>query len=624
MRWGGPVPDMDELMTRRAPAARADKLDVQDRTVEVVWAAGAKVRRRSLDGPFIEELSMDPAHVRLGRLNVGASVLDAHSAWSMKDRIGTVVPGSARIENGRGYATIRLSTNELGETLLRDLEAGHRLQISVGYRIHKSERLENEDDELPTLRAIDWEPYELSAVPVPADPRAHTRSEKSVMSKNSATAIGDDHEEPTLVPSERALGIAERRDMALRIFGEDDAAEYGDEIERVISATRRKTAREVRAALHGLRVDIQDRTSISFVPGGHNGRTMDNPEFRRAAMAEALTHRVSPSDELSEPARQFVGLTIPELARACLERAGQRTTMMSQSMLVRAGLNTTSDFPLILADTVNRRLRAAYTAAPSAIKQLARKTTARDFRDKHSLTLSEAGRLTKVNEHGEYTSSTFVESGEKYRLATYGKIFGITRQALVNDDLGAFDSIPTKLGRAADAFEAQFLADLIASNPVMSDSKSLFHTDHKNLAESGDTLSGSTLSAARLAMRKQVSLGGELISVTPKFLLVPPDLETTAEKVLAEIAAAKVDDVNPFSKKLTLVVEPRLADTKAWYISAAPSEIEGLEYAYLEGEEGPQIEHEQGFEVDGMRFKVRLDFGAAFLDWRGWYKNPGK
>ena len=51
--------------------------------------------------------------------------------------------------------------------------------------------------------------------------------------------------------------------------------------------------------------------------------------------------------------------------------------------------------------------------------------------------------------------------------------------------------------------------------------------------------------------------------------------------------------------------------------------IDGLEYAYLQGEEGPQIETKAGFEVDGMQFKVRLDFGGAFLDHRSWYMNPG-
>jgi hypothetical protein len=611
-----------EMLTRHAPNARADKLDLEARTVEVVWAAGARVRRRAYDGPYMEELSMDPKHIRLDRLNAGASVLDAHSAWSMKDRVGTVVPGSARVERGRGIATIKLSSNELGETLLRDLEAGHRLQISVGYQIHRSERLEGEDDELPIVRAIDWEPLELSAVPVPADPRAHTRAAERAMPKTAP--IVEDDEESTFVPSERALGIAARRELAVRMFGEDDAAEYADDLERVVKATRGKAAKDVRAALLDLKVDIQERNpTFSHISPDHNSRTLDNPEFRIRAIGEALAHRVAPSGELSEPAREFVYLTIPELARRCLERAGQRTTAMSQATLVRMGLNTTSDFPLILADTVNRRLRAAYTAAPSAIKQLAHKSTARDFRDKHSLTMSEAGALKKVNEHGEYTSSTFEESGEKYCLATYGRIFGITRQALVNDDLGAFDTVPTKLGRAADAFEAKFLADLIASNPKMSDGKALFHADHKNLVSSGTALSIISLNIARTSMRRQVGLTGELISVTPKFLLVAPELEAEAEKILADIAAATVNDVNPFSKKLTLVVEPRLTSQWTWYVSAAPSEIDGLEYAYLEGEEGPQIDHEEGFEIDGMRFKVRLDYGAAFLDWRGWYKNVG-
>ena len=123
-------------------------------------------------------------------------------------------------------------------------------------------------------------------------------------------------------------------------------------------------------------------------------------------------------------------------------------------------------------------------------------------------------------------------------------------------------------------------------------------------------------------MRKQVGLTGELISVSPKFLVVAPDLETSAEQLLATIAAAKTQDVNTFSGKLTLIVEPALSGL-TWYVTAAPAEIDGLEYAYLEGHEGPAIETEAGFRIDGIEIKVRLDYGAGFVEHRGWYKNVG-
>jgi hypothetical protein len=157
----------------------------------------------------------------------------------------------------------------------------------------------------------------------------------------------------------------------------------------------------------------------------------------------------------------------------------------------------------------------------------------------------------------------------------------------------------------------------------MDDGKRLFHTDHGNLASSGAALSETTLDAARLAMRRQKGLTGSPVNVAPRFLLVPPELETDAEKLLAQLQPIKTEDVNPFGGKLELLVEARLTDAYRWYVVGDPAVIEGLEYAYLQGSEGPQTETRAGFEVDGMEFKVRLDFGAAFLDHRGWYTNAG-
>lgn len=72
-----------------------------------------------------------------------------------------------------------------------------------------------------------------------------------------------------------------------------------------------------------------------------------------------------------------------------------------------------------------------------------------------------------------------------------------------------------------------------------------------------------------------------------------------------------------------MVVEPRLSSATRWYVSADPAEIDGLEYAYLAGGESPQIETKAGWDVDGVEIRVILDFGAGFIDWRGWYANAG-
>jgi len=157
---------------------RADTFNEEDRTVEIVWAAGAAVKRYSWDeGYYIEELSMDPKHVRMDRFAAGMSLLDSHNAYSMDSRLGTVIAGSVRIADGKGYATVKLSRKQRAEELMQDLKDGHPFPVSVGYRTHAYEKTEGTDKSLPVLRAIDWEPFELSAVPVPADGGAHSRAE---------------------------------------------------------------------------------------------------------------------------------------------------------------------------------------------------------------------------------------------------------------------------------------------------------------------------------------------------------------------------------------------------------------------------------------------------------------
>lgn len=159
-----------------AVEVRSETFNEEARTVEVCWTSGAAVKRYSWDeGFYMEELAVDKKAIRMDRFE-SMSLLDTHDQWDMGSRLGTVVPGSVKIENGRGFAVIKFSRNDKAEAIFRDLQDGHPLNISVGYKIHRYEKTEGSDGKLPILRAIDWEPLELSVVPVPADPEAVSRS----------------------------------------------------------------------------------------------------------------------------------------------------------------------------------------------------------------------------------------------------------------------------------------------------------------------------------------------------------------------------------------------------------------------------------------------------------------
>jgi hypothetical protein len=343
-------------------------------------------------------------------------------------------------------------------------------------------------------------------------------------------------------------------------------------------------------------------------------------------MAEALAARYAPITP-SEAAREFTGMRLTQMAAHCLESQGVSTRMMPVSRIIeRAISHAAGDFPQLLTAAGDRILRQAYEAAPAGLKAIARQTTARDFRAKSKLQLGEAPELLEVRPGAEYKLGTMLEGVETYRLATFGRLFGINRQALVNDDLGAFADASVRFGRSAAEFEAKFLVDLLLSNPKMQDTVALFHANHGNLAASGGALIVATLDLARQAMRLQKGLDSKTpINTAPRYLLVPAALETLAEQVVASITPAASTDVNPFSGKLEAIVEPRLDATsnKAWYLVADHAAIDTIEYAHLEESQGPQFFTREGWEVDGIEFKIRDDFGAGILDHRGFYKNPG-
>ena len=258
--------------------------------------------------------------------------------------------------------------------------------------------------------------------------------------------------------------------------------------------------------------------------------------------------------------------------------------MASVASRVEMALHGTSDFPNILRDVGSMSLSNAYEAAQSAIKQTSREIAASNFRSLHSVKVSAGPDLEEVNEQGEFKSGTVQEGAETFAVKTYGKIFGITRQAIVNDDLDVFSNMFPLLGQGAANTEAKLFAGLLEENaglgPKLSNGKTPFHASHGNLTQAASSLSVASLGAARVAMRRQTGIAGEAINVVPAFLVVPPELETFAEQLLTEIAASEVANANPFAGKLKLLVEPRFTSATAWYLCAAPGAPDGLQHAY--------------------------------------------
>jgi hypothetical protein len=353
--------------------------------------------------------------------------------------------------------------------------------------------------------------------------------------------------------------------------------------------------------------------------------TFDNPSFLAQAVSDALYSRMS-GKAPEGPAAEFAGRSLLDLGAALCEARGERIVSrnrdrLASQVMMAAATHSTSDFPTLLTASGQRVLLEAYEASTSPLKQIARKRSAQDFRAITLARLSEAPQLLEVPEGAEVTSGSRTESKEAYQLATYARIFGLTRQAIINDDLGAFSDSAMAWGRAAAEAEATAMVALFTANSgdgaTLDDGDPLFTTGRGNKASSGAAIDVSTLSTARQALRDTTGLDGSTpLALVPRYLLVGSARETAAETLLASISPAVVEEANPFAGKLELLVEPRLSGN-SWRVFASPQQAPVLDIAHLGGREGPMLEQREGWNVLGLEFRAVLDFGAGISGWRG-------
>lgn len=374
-------------------------------------------------------------------------------------------------------------------------------------------------------------------------------------------------------------------------------------------------------------------------PTGVGVGTEKRDKFR-AQLEAALEVRANPKApaEVVTLGRELAGLTLLDMARECLEQAGVKTRGMSRDIIAKValqghvgaaeyfsgGMMTTSDFPAILANVANKTLRQAYLAAPRTFTGFAREVSAVDFKPINRVQLSDVPTLSALGEHGEYHRSSVSDSKETYSLATFGEVIAITRKTIINDDLNALSRIPQGLGYAAANLESDTVWAVITANAALSDTVALFHATHANL-NTTNALAETGMSVMRAAMRIQTGPKGTYLNLTPAFVLAPVALEATLIKLLStSLFPAVFTNVIPeWIRSITPVIEPRLdaSSTTTWYAAAAPGMIDTLEYCYLEGQQGAYIETRQGFDVDGVEIKARLDFAAGAIDHRGLAKN---
>jgi hypothetical protein len=512
------------------------------------------------------------------------------------------------------------------------VKEGHLTDFSVGYRVLKSDwipegesaTIDGRNFDGPLRVVSSWKVKEASIVPIGADEMATVRSEgKSTNKQTGVEKTMDKELEATKNERNRVTTIeAICREYDLMDEYPDfiqDGSDVGKVRERALGVLKTRLEKAGEVGYRGPVTIIADQTDKRI------DATVDGQMLRAGF-------------DLEKPApgaNEYRVMNFADIASECLQAQGVRTRGVSKSRLIAKALQTraayTGDFPNILANTANKVLRTAYQQAPSTFELWCNLTDGADFKEMSRNQLSEAGDLDEVPEHGEYRYGTFGESKEVFSITKYGKLFAITREALINDDLGAFFRVPQQHAMAAKRKVNDASVAVLTGNAAMSDGNALFSAAHSNYVAdgSGAAPGEATLNAGRLAMRVQTGLAGAILNIAPQFLIVPAALETTADKLLnslGDLADNKSSGViNPFYKKLEPVVEASLDSTDAatWYLAADPRQIDTVEICFLGGRREPYLESKQGWNVDGVEYKVRIEFGAKAIDWRGLYCNDG-
>lgn len=337
----------------------------------------------------------------------------------------------------------------------------------------------------------------------------------------------------------------------------------------------------------------------------------------------------------AEGDNRYGGYSLRELARASLDGRGIQTA--GQSPLGYVGMaftHTSSDFGKILLDVANKSVLQGWESAEETFDKWTRKGTLTDFKVSSRIGLSDIPSLRRVREGAEYKHVTLGETGATIQLATYGELFAITRQAIINDDLDMLTRIPALFGAAARGTIGDLVYAVLTGNVKMPDNKALFHADHKNLLSGSDAAMGiKALSAAKTLMRSQKAVGaddkpGRALNIRPGYALVPIELEDTALQLINSTSVPGADAnsgiANPIKGFVDVIGEPRLSDAspEAWYLAAKGGDT--IEVAYLDGMDTPWLEQQEGFTVDGVTTKVRIDAGVSALDYRGLVKSNGK
>lgn len=620
----------------------------------------------------VEILSHDEQAVRLERLKEVGSLLFHHGRDVNVGSIpvGRIVEVWLDKENRRTKAIVEFDSDEKSDLIFKKVKNKSIRGISVGYRIDAHEEVKagsvssNGRFQGPCTVATSWTPYEISIEPTPADDSVGIgRSENNEFTSKGEVTMpyeNPQQEERTQVPAAvpavpspapatapvvtqtdtltqaRSQAMQEERTRTAEIFAM--CRDFGEDPTPFISEGH--SIDQVRAAILN-KVKAGQKTQKP-VPAPRVEVVADEEDKYRSAARDGMLLRMGYQVEKpADGAGGFRGMSLRNLAASCLlrsEGAGADVMQMGDEALLRAALgfsersgNLTpgSAFVSIINDTVGAVLSTGYASAGTTFDQWVGKGSNPNFKVSKRFRLSAAGEMVEVKQNGEFKADQISDEGVDTRLKTYGKKFGFTRQAFIDDDLGTIAKAIQAQVRSAKRSINKQVYKMLCSNPKYMDGKNLFSAEHKNLGTAG-ALSTVTLGELYQLMMTQKDLSEkEPLNLSPKFGLFPVALNLEVRKLLNSTAdpdSSNSGVINPV-KGLVIPIFDAEIDTysaTAFYTAASPMDVDTIEVTYLNGQEQPTLESQVSWDKLGIDYRMYHDWAVSLLDYRGLAKNNGK
>jgi phage head maturation protease len=601
--------------------------DKKKRTADFVISTGAAVER-SFGTEILRVSGVDISRMQ----SSGIPLLDSHQQTGINNHLGRFV--NIRVERDAVVGTVQFNDTERGRQAEGMVARGEIKGISADYIVRPEDweitdrngRLLDADgigyEDGLTFTARRWELLEASLVSVPADAAAQVRSFDAA---------------PKHVGEARArMQARQRMYERMRSSASDD-----DDDELPAASPKPKQKSKARAPHdEGERHTPTTENRMNF----HDARVLrDEREGELEAMTLALTERILSSRQGSAisyspraakermlvaqygaQAGQYRGMGLVEMAARSINYRG-RNNFLTQADAVKIferAFNTTSDFPSIFQNALNKALLARYQLHQPTYREIAAERNFADFRPHPQVRAGDFPTLQPVLQTGELAYGSTTDNNEPISVNPYGVVFTISRTMLVNDDLGAIDQILGSAGDMVLVFENTTFYNMFKSNPLLNqDGNAVFSSAHNNLAASGADPSVATIAAGRTALREMTTISGNLINVPPSIILTGPQQETNADQMVASITPTLTTSVNPFSGRLRSVSDANITDN-SWYLMADPARVPNFVYGFLAGSGGPRTRIFEPFGVQGVKVSLEHDFGCGAIDFRGGYKVP--